>query len=72
MLTPDEYQELSCVYLTPTCAKCQAGHGTHLYPSEQRLWCEDPQDPCEECGKPWVKYNLAPEQENLTKGAQTP
>jgi len=46
--------DLSVIYLTPHCDKCRSiiereGDGI--------LWCADPQEPCEECGKEWIAYD---------------
>ena len=39
------------IFLQPECAGCYAYEG--------RLWCQDDQGPCEECGLPWVRYQLS-------------
>jgi len=34
------------IFLSPPCDEYGDG----------RLWCDDPQEPCDECGFPWTKY----------------
>jgi len=51
-----DWQEYDAIYLQPACGKCIRNL---LRYSEGRLWCQDPQDPCEDCGKEWVKYAVA-------------
>ena len=43
------------IWLEPRCDKS----GAWCRRAEDRLWCEDEFDPCEECGKAPVKYVLA-------------
>lgn len=40
--------DLTTIYLQPRCACDPYGEG--------RMWCEDPQDPCENCGAEWIKF----------------
>jgi len=43
----DESPDVQVIWLQPRC--CDEGeHG--------RVWCSDPQEPCEECGAKWVKF----------------
>jgi hypothetical protein len=52
-----EWIEHGVIYLQPACMDCiLLINGT----SEGRLWCQNPQEPCEECGKEWSKYHLQP------------
>lgn len=34
------------IYLQPPCDEC----------IDERCWCQDDNGPCDDCGKPWVKY----------------
>lgn len=56
-----QWEDHPSIWLTPCCEKC-----VHQLKSasveDGILWCEDPQDPCAECGKPWVKYVLSSKQ----------
>jgi hypothetical protein len=47
------------IWLAP---ECEVG-----YCCPERLWCEDPQECCEECGRQWIKYVMAPEAEQLSR-----
>ena len=46
----EDDDEHPVIYLQPACKGCNADEG--------RLWCQDDQGPCEECGKPWIRYAL--------------
>lgn len=73
-----DWTEHAAIYLSPWCAKCdKASKGAWLKGDGaiDREWCQEPQDPCEECGKPWVKFNLAPDDipqyvKDAVRGAQ--
>lgn len=56
------WTEHQTIWLEPMCEK--RGCGEYRDPTyvEGRCWCAEPQDPCEECGKPWVKFTLAEDQ----------
>lgn len=57
-LTPmPDWTEHATIYLSPWCVKCEREMA-----GEDRLWCPEPQDPCEYCRKPWVKFVLAGDQ----------
>jgi len=43
------------IYLEAVCEKCRE---TFELSHTGRCWCEDDNGPCEECGKPWVRYVL--------------
>jgi hypothetical protein len=47
------------IWLMPACSgtsgKCE------------RLWCEENLGPCKDCGLPWVKYVLAPEETDINE-----
>jgi hypothetical protein len=45
---------LDVIYLEPNCAH------------SERCWCSDDNGPCDECGKPWVRYVRADAQKQLT------
>ena len=47
-------EEHKIIYLQPICDKC-AGD---ILKFDGRMWCEDDQGACEDCGKHWVKYKL--------------
>ena len=40
------------IWLSPTCAKCA--------PFDERTWCEDPVNDCEDCGAEPVRYVFSP------------
>lgn len=44
----DKSPDHEVVWLQPRCCADWQGEG--------RLWCEDPQDPCENCGAEWIKF----------------
>lgn len=50
-----EWQEHETIWLQPSCGECAKDIERT---SEGRLWCQDPQEPCEQCGKEWVKFAL--------------
>jgi hypothetical protein len=50
-----KYQEHQVIYLEPSCGDCH----DKISRTEGQLWCEDPQTPCDLCGKQWVKYAIA-------------
>jgi hypothetical protein len=55
---PTTEGEMETIYLTPHCKDCKRD----LQNYDVLLWCVDPQDPCEDCGKEWIKYTRATEQ----------
>ena len=52
------------IYLQPACADCIRALETN---GEGRLWCEDPQDECPTCGRPWVRYDLSATQIKISE-----
>lgn len=54
-----KWREHQVVYLEPACEKCI----TNIEHNNDtgRSWCQDPQEACPECGKPWVKFALVPD-----------
>ena len=44
-----KWSEYPGIFLEPECRNCYA---------VERMWCSEPQEPCEECGKEWVKFTL--------------
>lgn len=53
-MNADDWQEHEAIYLSPACIKCP-----HHINYDGRQWCEDPQDPCEDCGAEWIKFERA-------------
>lgn len=43
------WAEPGTIWLSPSCGDCRY---------EERTWCNIPQDKCEECGKPWIAFDL--------------
>ena len=40
--------DLQTIYLQPRCC---------VVPEDGRLWCEDPQEPCSDCGAEWIAFD---------------
>lgn len=56
-MSEKQWAEYNTIYLEPTCHDCigemnRSDHG--------RLWCEDPQEPCDVCGKEWIAFRRSP------------
>lgn len=51
--------EHKVIWLQPDCEGCNLEEG--------RQWCQDDVGPCEECGKPWIRYVLAKPQVQRAK-----
>jgi hypothetical protein len=49
----DTSPDYEVIWLEPRCY-----HGGYA----ERHWCQDPQEPCEECGAQWIKFIRAPDQ----------
>ena len=49
------FSEHDAIYLEPECQDCIGEYRRE----EGRLWCQDPQEPCEKCGKEWVRFERA-------------
>jgi hypothetical protein len=49
------------IWLEPTCPDCECVFA-HYDNSVGRSWCKDRLEDCEECGRPWVKYELSLDQ----------
>lgn len=55
-MTIEPLSDHKVIWLSPWCAKCDAADWGS---DSGRMWCEDAQDECPECGKGWVCYTLA-------------
>jgi hypothetical protein len=63
----DTMDDLHVIWLQPTCPECDRMF--NHYDSEGRVWADERFEDCEECGRAWVKYELALDQPLDTKEA---
>ena len=57
-------REHKIIWLQPWCDECEENC------DPGREWCQDKQDPCDVCGREWVKYDLAEQEVTDVEGKE--